>query len=125
MAFVAWISFYYDVYIIYTDSVVDIVQQGFFGRKISQLSMLRVQDVSSTIKGFLPTLFGFGDVLVETAGEQSQNFLLIAVPNPQEVSAKIMELHDKLVERESREEGSSFTFLSRIFLDLCCEYGGY
>ncbi|MEK7142722.1 MAG: PH domain-containing protein [Patescibacteria group bacterium] len=105
VAFVAWISFYYDVYIIYADSVVDIVQQGFFGRKISQLSILRVQDVSSDIKGFLPTFFGFGDVLVETAGEQSQNFLLVAVPQPQKVASKIMELHDQLVAKEDREPG--------------------
>lgn len=105
VAFVAWISFYYDVYIVCDDTVIDIVQQGFFGRKISQLSMLRVQDVSSNIKGFLPTFFGYGDVLVETAGEQSQNFLLMAVPNPQEVASKIMELHDQLVAKEEREQG--------------------
>lgn len=104
VAFVAWISYYYDIYIICQDTIVDISQQGFFGRKISQLSMLRVQDVSSDIEGFLPTFFGFGDVLVETAGEQSQNFLLRAVPNPQEVSAKIMQLHNEIVETEGRHQ---------------------
>jgi membrane protein YdbS with pleckstrin-like domain len=102
VAFLAWISYYYDIYIITEDAIIDISQQGFFGRKISQLSLLRVQDVTSNIVGFLPTFFGFGDVLVETAGEQSQNFLLKAVPNPQEVSAKIMELHNGLVETEGR-----------------------
>lgn len=102
VAFVAWVSFYYDFYIVGEDTIVDITQQGFFGRQISQLSLLRVQDVTSNIKGFLPTFFGFGDVLVETAGEQSQNFLLRAIPNPQEVAAKIMELHDQIVEVEGR-----------------------
>lgn len=102
VTFLAWISYYYDIYIIIEDAIVDITQQGFFGRKISQLSLLRVQDVTSNIEGFLPTFFGFGDVLVETAGEQSQNFLLKAVPNPQEISAKIMELHNSLVETEGR-----------------------
>ena len=102
VAFIAWISFYYDIYIICDDRIVDIIQQGFFGRKISQLSLLRVQDVTSNIEGLIPTFFGFGDVLVETAGEQSQNFLLKAVPNPQEVSAKIMELHNQIIETEGR-----------------------
>lgn len=100
--FIFWISYYYDIYVITEDAIIDITQEGFFGRKISQLSLLRVQDVTSNIKGVLPTLFGFGDVLVETAGEQSQNFLLKAVPNPQEVSAKIMELHNGIIETEGR-----------------------
>lgn len=104
VAFVAWISFYYDIYIVCKDSITDIVQEGFWGRKISQVSLLRVQDVSSNIQGFLPTIFGYGDVLVETAGEQTQNFLLKAIPNPQEVSAKILQLHHDIVAKEQREQ---------------------
>jgi uncharacterized membrane protein YdbT with pleckstrin-like domain len=102
VTFVAWISFYYDIYIICEDTIVDITQQGFFGRQIAELSLLRVQDVTSNIEGFLPTLFGYGDVLVETAGEKSQNFLLKSLPNPQEVAAKIMQLHNDLIEKEGR-----------------------
>jgi len=103
VTFLAWISYYYDIYVVTEDAIIDINQEGFFGRKIAQLSLLRVQDVTSDIKGLLPTLFGFGDVLVETAGEQSQNFFLKCIPNPQEVSAKIMELHNHLVETEQRQ----------------------
>ena len=102
--FVGWISFYYDIYIICLDTIVDITQEGFWGRKISQLTLLRVQDVSSNIQGFFPTIFGYGDVLVETAGEQTQNFLLKSVPNPQEVASKIIELHNTIVGKESREQ---------------------
>lgn len=101
-SFTAWLTFYYDIYIITTDSIIDISQQGFFGRKISQLSLLRIQDTSSNIQGFIPTLFGYGNVLVETAGEQSQNFLLESILNPQEISSKIQELHRDLIEAEGR-----------------------
>lgn len=101
-AFVSWLSFYYNIYIITKLDIIDIEQVGFFGRKISQLSLLRVQDVSSSIKGLAPTFFAYGDVLVETASEQKEAFLLRAVPNPQEISAKIMELHDEVIEREGR-----------------------
>ncbi len=100
--FMSWITYYYDIYIITKSEIIDVTQTGFFGRKISRLSLLRVQDVSSTIKGFLPTIFAYGDVLVETAGEQSSNFLLDAVPNPQECTSKIMNLHDELIESEGR-----------------------
>ena len=104
VAFIAWISYYYDIYIICQDTIVDIHQESFWGRKIAQLSMLRVQDVNSNIQGILPTVFGYGDVLVETAGEQSQNFFLHDMPNPQEVASKIMELHNEMVKKESRQK---------------------
>lgn len=102
-AFVSWVSFYYNVYIVTKDEIIEITQVGFFGRKISQLSLLRVQDVTSHIKGFLPTLFVYGDVLVETAGEQSENFLLKDVPNPQEISTQVMNIHNTIVGHEGRE----------------------
>ena len=100
-AFMAWLSFYNSIYIVTSDEIIEITQVGFLGRKISQLSLLRVQDTTSSIKGILPTLFSYGDVLVETAGEQ-ENFLLQSVPNPQEVSSKIIALHDEVIEREGR-----------------------
>ena len=102
--FMSWITYYYDIYIITKSEIIDITQTGFFGRKISRLSLLRVQNVSSTIKGFLPTIFSYGDVLVETAGEKSANFLLDAVPNPQECTSKIMTLHDELIEDGGRHD---------------------
>lgn len=102
VAFVAFISFYYDIYIVTNDFIIDVIQEGYWGRKISQISLLRVQDVSSNIQGFFPTLFAYGDVLVETAGEQTQKFILKSVPNPQEVATKIMQLHNELVETEGR-----------------------
>lgn len=102
-AFVAWISFYYDVYIVTKSEIIEITQEGFFGRKISQLSLLRVQDVTSSIKGILPTLFTFGDVLVETASEQKESFLLQSVPKPQEICSRIMALHDEVVGKEGRQ----------------------
>lgn len=101
-AFVSWISFYYDVYIVTRTEIIEITQVGFFGRKISQLSLLRVQDVTSNVQGFFPTFFAYGDVLVETASEQKESFLLSSVPNPQEISSKIMALHDEIIETEGR-----------------------
>lgn len=102
--FNAWISYYYDLYILTNDMIIDVTQSGFFDRKVSQLSLLRVQDVSSKINGLFPTLFSFGDVLVETAGERVEQFLLYSVPNPQEFSSKVLELHDQLIEREGRHK---------------------
>lgn len=101
--FTTWITFYYDIYILTKKEIIDITQRGFWERKISQLSLLRVQDVSSSIGGFLPTLFSYGDVLIETAGE-TENFLLESIPNPRNFSAKVLELHNQLIESSDREK---------------------
>ncbi len=100
--FSSLLSFYYDLYIVTDDSIIDVVQQGFLGRRIIQISLLRVQDVSSNIQGLFATLFSYGNVLIETAGEQTQNLLLEQVPNPQEVAARIISLHHQLIEAEGR-----------------------
>ena len=39
------------------ENVIQILQQGLFDRKISQISLANVEDVSSQQRGFLPTLF--------------------------------------------------------------------
>ena len=118
LIFSAWITYYYDIYILTSDTIVDITQSGFFNRKISQLSLLRVQDVSSKVEGFFPTFFTYGDVLVETAGEKVETFLLKDIANPQKFSAMVLEMHDELIERESRQsqvsEGEGFLAKHKI-----------
>lgn len=100
--FAGWVTFYYDLFILTEEEIVDVTQEGFWGRKIAQLSLLRVQDVSSHIKGFFPTMFGYGNVQIETAGEQSQTFYLECVPHPQIFAAKVLELHNQLIAKGGR-----------------------
>lgn len=100
--FRAWIEFYFDVTIITTNHLVDINQGGLFHRKVSEQSFLVVQDVSSRMKGILQTFFKYGTVFVETAGE-SPNFVMNNIPNPNEVSDIIMNLHKKIVERNDNK----------------------
>lgn len=99
-AFVEWVNFYYSVFILTRDEIIDITQQGFFNRLITQISIVRVQDVSASIKGFLPTLFGFGDVIAESAGEKTQTYIIEKIPRPMEVADKIIEIHDFHIRHE-------------------------
>jgi len=99
--FLQWISYYFDIIIVTNQRIVDIIQEGLFNRKITEIPLLRVQDVTGKIKGFFQTLFGFGNVVVETAGEGTLNLKFKDVPNPLEISAKIQQLHDASREQES------------------------
>lgn len=101
-AFVSWISYYYDVFIVTDLSIIDISQEGIFNRQVTEVNLLRVQDVSAKIKGIFPTLFGYGDVIAETAGENTRTYLINAIPNPIEVASKILALHTEQINREER-----------------------
>lgn len=78
-------------------SLIQIIQKGLFVRKISRLSMSNVQDVSADHNGFLATIFGFGTLTVETAGEED-NFVFPYCPTPDDYSERILEARQKYIQ---------------------------
>lgn len=83
-----------DYWIITNERVVNNVQHGFFNRKIAELSIHMIQDISVKLVGLIPTTLNFGSVTVQTAAEKG-HFLLEDVPKPQMVKDKIMEIIEK------------------------------
>ena len=102
-AFTEFISYYYDVIIVTADVIIDIDQNGIFDRRISEVTVIRIQDVSARVHGFMQTFFGYGDVVAESAGEKSQTYVLDSIPRPVEVANKILELHNAQIEKEHRQ----------------------
>jgi len=103
-AFISWISYYFNIFIVTDQSIIDVNQEGIFNRQITEVSILRVQDVSAKIKGVFPTLFGYGDVVAETAGENTRTYVIDSIPNPIEVANKILSLHTDQIKREERSD---------------------
>ncbi len=88
-----WMDHYLDVWVVSNERIVAIEQKGLFNRTTSELRLSKVQDVTSEIKGLLPTLFKYGRVQVQTASE-SEKFIFREVPNPDQVARQILELHE-------------------------------
>ncbi len=74
-------------------TVVQIIQRGLFIRKISQISLSNIEDVTSEQKGIFANMFGFGTLNIETAGEQA-NFHFSMCPNPHRVAQIILDAKD-------------------------------
>lgn len=89
--FFTFIDYYLDTWIITNERIINIEQEGFFSRTISDLRLFRVQDVTSEVKGVLPTMFGYGNVYVQTAGEQNR-FNFEQVPDPDGIRDIIIRL---------------------------------
>ena len=77
----AWVSFYYDIFIVTDERIIDITQKGLFSREIYELSFEQIEDVTTKTRGFLNTIFEAGDIEIQTAGQQ-RNFRMRRVPKP-------------------------------------------
>jgi hypothetical protein len=98
--FLIWIDYYFDIWIVTDRRIVNIEQKALFSRCISELELEKVQDISTDVCGVIPTFLNYGDIQVQTAGEQ-EKFLFRNVPDPYLVKDLIMSLQKK---QEHREE---------------------
>lgn len=76
-----FVNWYYDVYLITNERMIHIDFVPLIGPKVSEAPLENIQDISQRIYGFLPSIFNYGDVLVQTAAEKAI-FLFKAVPDP-------------------------------------------
>lgn len=89
--FTQFLDYYLDVWLVTNDRIVNIEQMGLFARTVSELDLYRIQDVTSEVNGFLPTMFNFGNVYIQTAG-QHERFVFRQVPDPHGVRKNIVDL---------------------------------
>ncbi len=102
-----FIDYFLDVWIVTDQRIINIEQRGLFNREISEHSLERIQDVTGLQKGFWPSLFSYGDVHVQTAGE-IQRFLFRQVDNPFE----IVRILNNLIEKHEKN------FDDRVFAEI-------
>lgn len=98
-AFVIWTDYYLDIWIITDQRIIDIEQTGLFSRVVSELDLKRIQDITSEVKGMAQTMFGFGDVHIQTASEQTK-FNLTSIPHPVVTRRAIMDLYETAREKD-------------------------
>lgn len=89
-----FVDYYLDVWLITNERLIDIAQKGLFARTVAETRFYLIQDVTTEVKGFIPTVFGYGNVYVQTAGA-TQRFALKEVPNPYTLARRIMEIVDE------------------------------
>lgn len=99
---------YWNVFVITSERVVDIDQRGFFDRVVSEAPYDRIQDVSYRVKGVFGTVFHFGAIVVQTAGATA-NLEMPHVPAPEAVqhliTAQMSSYLERLAVRSERASG--------------------
>ncbi|MDO8668461.1 MAG: PH domain-containing protein [bacterium] len=93
-SFFSFIDYHLDIWIITSERIIDVRQEGFFSRVVSELKLFQIQDVTSEQHGFFKFIFKYGDVHVQTAGE-TQRFIFKEIPHPEIVRDTIIKLAEQ------------------------------
>lgn len=85
--FYNWIGWYYSVYIVTDQRLIDIRQKGFFNRKVSEVGFEKVQSINYHIKGLQAALLQFGDITVQT---YTDKWVMAYIHHPEAVHTEMM-----------------------------------
>lgn len=64
--FYKWMSWYYSVYIVTNERLIEIKQKGFFNRRVTEFGLDKVQNINYHIGGFQAVIFQYGDITAQT-----------------------------------------------------------
>jgi len=93
-AFINFLSWFYNVFIVTQKRVVDIDYSNIVIHNVAFTKLSHVQDVNYSQVGFIHSLLNFGDVFVQTAGSEV-NFEALSVPKPRRAAHIIADLIGK------------------------------
>jgi hypothetical protein len=100
--FFSFVDYYLDVWIVTNRRIIDMEQNGLFSRTVSEQKLEKMQDVTSEVRGFFPTIFAYGNVYIQTAGEK-ERFHFRQIPNPDAVRDLLIKLEEENEENEKKE----------------------
>ena len=76
-----WMDYYLDILLITSQRILIIEQKGLFNRQVTAVPLERVQDITVRKRGILQTFFDFGDIQIQTAGEENYSMKDVSHPN--------------------------------------------
>lgn len=94
-ALASFIHWFFNIYIVTNERIVDIDFIHLLFKQFSEAEITKIQDISYSTGGVLATVFNYGNVLIETAGE-FPNLEFESVPHPEKVVEVIRGLEQKI-----------------------------
>lgn len=82
----SWINWYYSVFIVTDQRLIQITQKGFFHKSVVDLSLTQMQSLNYEVAGVQATLLGFGTILIQT---YIGDLVIHEVHHPDKITKKI------------------------------------
>lgn len=84
-----YIGWYFSVFIVTNERLIQIKQKGFFNRSVADISHSKIQSVNYEVKGLQATAFHYGTIIVQTyVGENTLRF----IHNPERVHQLLVKM---------------------------------
>jgi hypothetical protein len=87
-AYFGWYRYKHDIWVVTNQRIVDSLKRHWFHHRMASADLVDVEDIALDRTGLLPTLFRFGNVRCQTAGELP-NFLLAGIADPSSALALV------------------------------------
>lgn len=88
-----WIAWYYSIFIVTDQRLIQITQKGLFHRSVVDLTLAQIQMVNYQVAGLQETLLGFGTIMMQT---YVGDLVIHNVHHPAKIQKKILKiLRDK------------------------------
>jgi hypothetical protein len=87
-AYFHWYRYTNDIWAVTNQRLVDSIKNNWFHHRMASADLVDVEDIRVLRAGILQTVFNFGDVQCQTAGEVP-NFVLDGVPDPKQTLAVV------------------------------------
>ncbi len=97
-----WTNYYLDVWIVTDKRIVNVEQITLFSRETTTMRVERIQDATVEIHGFLPTMLGFGNLRIQSAGDSGEHMMFQGLPNPEYVRGVVLEQVDAVTEHKNK-----------------------
>lgn len=88
--FIFWTDYVLDAWIITNQRLIDIEQIGLFNRRISTLTLDKIQDVTTQQTGILDSILHIGEVIIQSAAVNHE-FHIPNAPDPVNIKNSIMQ----------------------------------
>jgi uncharacterized membrane protein YdbT with pleckstrin-like domain len=105
MIFVVLANYYLDCWIVTNERTIHTELKALFNRFLSSVPHHRVQDITVSVQGILPTFFRYGDLQIQTAGKFHE-FIFKQIPEPYETKEIIFKSQKRYFSK-LREKGIS------------------
>ena len=85
----SWISWYFSVFIVTDQRLIQITQKGMFSRSVVDMNLNQIQMINYEVSGLQETLLGFGTIMMQTfVGD----LVIHDIHHPARIQKKLLEI---------------------------------
>lgn len=85
----SWITWYFSVFIVTDQRLIQVTQKGFFHKSVIDMGLNQIQMVNYQVSGLQETLLGFGTIMMQTfVGD----LVIHEIGHPDKIQKKLLEI---------------------------------